>query len=217
MHAPQPPRRPHTTVFRLAALLAAALLAGGPAAAQTAGVPLMKPSLTASAPTAAPATALAAAKTGFRTITWEALVPPDWDPFKEFRDLDLATLQDGDAKAAKLLKRMREVWDTAPVNSALVGQSVRIPGFVVPLEESKDGVKEFLLVPYFGACVHSPPPPSNQIIHVLPRTPAKNLRSMDTVWITGTLRNMQTDSYMGAASWRLEAVNVAPYTEPQAR
>jgi len=213
MHARQPTLASNAAIFRLAALLAAALLAGGSAAAQTAGVPLMKPSLTASAPAAAPV----AAKTGIRTITWEALVPPDWDPFKEFRGLDLATLQDGDAKATRLLKRMREVWDTAPVNSALVGQSVRIPGFVVPLEESKDGVKEFLLVPYFGACVHSPPPPANQIIHVLPHTPARNLRSMDTVWITGTLRNMQTDSYMGAASWRLEAVSVAPYTEPQAR
>ena len=69
------------------------------------------------------------------------------------------------------------------MNSALVGQLVRIPGVVVPLEDSKDGLKEFLLVPYFGACVHSPPPPANQIVHVLPKSPAKGLRSMDAVWI----------------------------------
>lgn len=195
------------------ALAITALLAAGPAAAQGRGVPLMKPALSASTPAAAPAAGRQAA----RTIGWEALVPPDWDPFKEFRAVDLAALQDGDPRAAQLQQRMREVWDTAPVNPALVGQSVRIPGFVVPLEESKEGVKEFLLVPYFGACVHSPPPPSNQIIHVLPRSPARNLRSMDTVWITGTLRQVQTDSYMGAASWRLEADGVSPYTESQAR
>ena len=40
------------------------------------------------------------------------------------------------------------------------------------------------------------------------------LRSMDTVWITGTLTTVRTDSYMGAASYRIEAVGVAPYSEP---
>jgi uncharacterized protein len=195
-------------------LPAVALLLGAAAArAQTDGVPLMKPSITAATPAARPTPPAG----GFRTITWEALVPADWDPFKEFKGIDLASLQDGDPRAAQLLKRMREVWNQAPVNPALVGQQVRIPGFVVPLEDTKDGIKEFLLVPYFGACVHSPPPPSNQIIHVLPQTPAKGFRSMDAVWITGTLSNQQTDSYMGASSWRLEAVAVAPYGPPKPR
>ncbi|MDP2008338.1 MAG: DUF3299 domain-containing protein [Rubrivivax sp.] len=202
--------------FPRAALFTAALLTGACALAQTDGVPLMKPSLTASAPAPSPAK-VAAPVGGFRTITWEALVPPDWDPFKEFKGVDLSSLQDGDPKAAQMLKRMREVWDQAPVNPALVGQQVRIPGFVVPLEDTKDGIKEFLLVPYFGACVHSPPPPSNQIIHVLPKSPAKGFRSMDAVWITGTLSNAQTDSYMGASSWRIEAVGVTPYETPKAR
>jgi len=194
-------------MLRLTCALAAALAVAGPAAAQTDGVPLMKPPL---AGAAAPAST-------FKTITWEALVPPNWDPFKDFKDLNLSTLQDGDPRATEMLKRMREVWDKAPVNPALVGQAVRIPGFVVPLEDTKDGIKEFLLVPYFGACVHSPPPPSNQIIHVLPKTAVKNLRSMDAVWISGTLSNTQTDSYMGASSWRLDAVTVAPYAEAQTR
>ncbi|MDO9074406.1 MAG: DUF3299 domain-containing protein [Rubrivivax sp.] len=203
------------TLFRPAALVTVTLLAcATPALAQTDGVPLMKPSITASAPAAK--TAPPAAGT-FRTITWEALVPPDWDPFAEFKGIDLGSLQDGDPKATLMLKRMREVWDKAPVNTALVGQQVRIPGFVVPLEDTKDGIKEFLLVPYFGACVHSPPPPSNQIIHVLPKSPARGFRSMDAVWITGTLRNTQTDSFMGASSWRLDAVGVTPYETPKAR
>ena len=64
---------------------------------------------------------------------------------------------------------------------------MRIPGFVVPLEDSKDGLKEFLLVPYFGACIHSPPPPANQIIHVLPEHAGQGRASMDTVWVSGML------------------------------
>ena len=197
-------------------LVAAALCLTCSVHAQSSGVPLMKPPLAASA-AGSGTTPSAAAAAGVRTIGWEALSPPEWDPFKEFRGVNLGALQDGDPKAAEMMKRMREVWDNAPVNRALVGQAVRIPGFVVPLEDTKEGLKEFLLVPYFGACVHSPPPPSNQIIHVLPKSAVKGLRSMDAVWITGTLQNTQTDSYMGASSWRVEAVNVAPYTETKAR
>ena len=196
----------------LVALAGALLL---PAAAQAQardGVPLMKPPLQGAAPpaTTPPTPASPAAP---RTIQWEALVPPNWDPFKDFKDLNFQLLDDGDPRAVKMLKRMREVWDSAPANPAIEGQSVRIPGFVVPLEDSKEGLKEFLLVPYFGACIHSPPPPANQIIHVLPRTPAKGLRSMDTVWVSGPIRAVRTDSYMGMSGYRIEAVQVAPYEE----
>ena len=188
-------------------LAAAALILALAAHAQPKdGLPLMKPPLAASKPGAA-------APGSFKTIAWDALVPADWDPFKEFKGLNFQMMDDGDPKAMAMLKRMREVWDNAPVNPALVGQAVRLPGFIVPLEDSKDGMKEFLLVPYFGACIHSPPPPSNQIVHVLPRSPAKGLRSMDAVWISGVLATVQTDTYMGAASYRIEAVSVAPYNE----
>jgi uncharacterized protein len=149
----------------------------------------------------------------YRVINWDELVPAGWDPMKEFKDFDIATLNDSDVRALRMLKRMREVWDNAPANAALEGQSVRIPGFVVPLEETKDGLKEFLLVPYFGACIHSPPPPANQIVHVLPQTAAKGVRSMDAVWISGVMRQTRTDSYMGASSYRIDAKLVEPYTE----
>jgi hypothetical protein len=203
----------HRAQLRWVLTLAAALTAEG-TLAQPAGVPLMKPAIKAPATAAvAPAGAAPAAASAPRTIAWEALVPAGWDPFKDFKSLDLASLNDADPRANELMARMRKAWDNAPVNPALVGQVVRIPGYVVPLEEGKAGMTEFLLVPYFGACVHTPPPPSNQIIHVLPRSPAKDLRSMDTVWVTGVLSTLQTDSYMGTASWRLTATGVTPYAE----
>jgi uncharacterized protein len=182
-----------------------AFVAGSACAQAKDGVPLMNP------PLAAPAKPVVAGAP--KTITWDQLVPAGWDPFKDFKDLNFQLMDDADPRATQMLKKMREVWDNAPTNAALVGQNVRIPGFVVPLEDSKDGLKEFLLVPYMGACVHSPPPPANQIVHVLPRSPAKGYRSMDAVWITGTLVTGKTDSYMGAASYRIEAVSVAPYGE----
>jgi hypothetical protein len=109
---------------------------------------------------------------------------------------------------------MREAWDKAPSNPAMEGATIRIPGYLVPLEDTKAGMKEFLLVPYFGACIHSPPPPANQIIHVLPKTPAQGLRSMDAVWVSGTMKLVRSDTSMGTSGYRMEAVLVEPYAPP---
>ena len=88
----------------------------------------------------------------------------------------------------------------------------RIPGYLVPLEESRGELSEFLLVPYFGACIHSPPPPANQIVHVLPARAVKGFRSMDAVWVTGTMRTQRQDSSMGVSGYRLEAQAVEKYS-----
>ncbi len=149
----------------------------------------------------------------FREIKWEELVPADWDPMKGFAGLNMNILSDNDPRATALLKKMREAWDAAPVNNQMNEVAVRLPGYLVPLEEGKAGMTEFLLVPYFGACIHTPPPPANQIIHVLPQTPARNLKSMDTIWVSGILRTLRTDSYMGVSGYRLEAMVVEPYVE----
>ena len=71
----------------------------------------------------------------------------------------------------------------------LVGESIKIPGFAVPLE-GDDGfeyIDEFLLVPYFGACIHVPPPPPNQVIHVILDEPVYFEVISFAIWITGIL------------------------------
>ena len=71
----------------------------------------------------------------------------------------------------------------------LMGKSVKIPGFAVPLE-GDDGfeyVKEFLLVPTFGACIHVPPPPPNQVIHVILDKSVHFEKLLYAVWITGII------------------------------
>ena len=57
---------------------------------------------------------------------------------------------------------------------------VRIAAFIVPLEDNMQESDEFLLVPYFGACIHTPPPPANQIVLVVPAKPAGGFRSFRT-------------------------------------
>jgi hypothetical protein len=171
-------------------------------------VPQVQPALSAEAPSPGASVSGAA-----RTIGWEQLIPAGWDPYKDLKALNLDTLKDNDPKAEEALKKMRQMWDNAPINPLILGQSVRLPGYVVPLEDLATGIKEFLLVPYFGACVHSPPPPANQIVHVLLDKPAKNLRLMDVVWVSGPLSGTKTDSHMGVASYRIDAKAVTPYQD----
>jgi len=146
-----------------------------------------------------------------RVISWEELVPKDWDPMKELKGVDLSKLDDSDPRANELLMKLQDVSNNAPTNTAMNGVEVKIPGFIVPLEENKGEVTEFLLVPYFGACIHTPPPPANQILHVLPKQGAK-FRAMDTVWVTGKLQTLRNDSMMGVSGYHMAADSVTKYT-----
>ena len=71
----------------------------------------------------------------------------------------------------------------------LIGKSVIIPGFAVPLDgdDGFDYIKEFLLVPTYGMCIHVPPPPPNQVIHVILDKPEHFEKFLYAVWITGIL------------------------------
>ena len=168
---------------------------------------------TAPAPSTPKTTPAKTAEGAARQINWDALVPPDWNPTSQMKGANLGMLSDGDPRAVAMLKTLREAWDKAPTNNEIDGQRVRLPGYIVPLEEGQSGMKEFLLVPYFGACIHTPPPPANQIVHVMPKQPARGFRSMDTVWISGTLKALRSDTSMGASGYRMEADLVEPYVE----
>ena len=159
------------------------------------------------------APAFAAAPAGFETIKWDALVPKDWDPAKQFKSLDLSKLKDGDPQANEALQSLRKAWDNAPAEKSMNGRKVRMPGFVLPLDQSGEAVKRLLLVPYFGACIHTPPPPANQIVQVDLATPKKDLRTMDAVWVSGTLEVFTSDSPWGAVGYRMKAVSIEPYSE----
>jgi uncharacterized protein len=141
------------------------------------------------------------------TLEWDDLVPADWKPqamFEEFADL--TDIDDGDPMAEKLMARIREVWDSAPLVTSLDGKRVRIPGFGVPLDGDAKLVRTFLLVPYFGACIHTPPPPRNQIILVEMKqggVPVDD--AFGALWITGVLKVQPADTEFGHAGYTLIA------------
>ncbi|HRH81422.1 MAG TPA: DUF3299 domain-containing protein [Thiobacillaceae bacterium] len=149
----------------------------------------------------------------YKEITWDDLMPRDWDPMQALQGLDLNKLQDSDPRAQEALDRLKASWNAAPANPAMAGKPIRIPGFMVPLEWGKQEVKEFLLVPYFGACIHVPPPPSNQVIHVLPAKSVKSKTGMDAVWVSGVLEISYKKSELGDATYRMTNARVEPYKE----
>ncbi len=95
----------------------------------------------------------------------------------------------------------------------LDGQRVRIPGFIVPLDDAIDEGAEFLLVPYYGACVHTPPPPANQMAYVtMSGNRSVKLALFDAVWMEGTLRIVNYDSPYGSVGYTIEGLSMRPYT-----
>ena len=155
-----------------------------------------------------------AAKTtgGFRTITFDDLMPADWDPNAIFKQLDMESLQDNDPRAMEVMAKIKQAWEQAPVVPALNGQKIRMAGFLVRLEGDDKHIREFLLVPYFGACVHVPPPPANQVVHVIPDQPVPVGPDMGAVWVSGTLSLAAAKTDLGDAGYRISAVKVEPYT-----
>jgi len=101
---------------------------------------------------------------------------------------------------------------TYNVVDSLDGEKIRIPGYVVPLDFSaKSEHDEFLLVPYFGACLHTPPPPPNQIIYVKANPAAKIPNIYDPVWLEGTMKTGKFSSELGNSAYELSLSKVEPY------
>jgi len=150
----------------------------------------------------------------FHEIGWPDLVPAGWTPPDVLRGMNVNRYQDGDPEAIDALARMKNAWADAPPVKALDGRPVRIAGYVIPLDRENDEVHEFLLLPYFGACIHVPPPPSNQIIYVRSKAPLEGMMTMDTFWVNGTLQVSATDSPWGQAGYTLQAYDMQHYEVP---
>ena len=100
----------------------------------------------------------------------------------------------------------------ADVNEELNGIQAKLPGFVVPLEIVDEGkISEFLLVPYFGACIHTPPPPPNQIVFVSMAKPIELESMWEPVWVEGTFSVEFKQSMYGSAGYSLNADSVKLY------
>jgi uncharacterized protein len=138
-------------------------------------------------------------------VDWEKLLPPNAaKPFNEPPAPVHGYLGESGPAARQS--------GSSAVNADLEGLTLRIPGFIVPLDVDAAGqVVEFLLVPYYGACIHVPPPPPNQIIYVKPAKPILVKDMFNAYWITGRMHVEIRNTQMASASYTMNASKVEAY------
>ena len=134
-----------------------------------------------------------------RTLEWDDLMPP------------------GERAPPQVINHSEvPVFDDFPYSvdirtvSELAGVRARLPGFVVPLDIVDAKVASLLLVPYFGACIHQPPPPPNQIVHVRFAEPIVLESMYMPVWITGVMK-LERYSGLAESGYAMDAEAVEEY------
>lgn len=153
------------------------------------------------------------------TLQWTDLIPPGYNPDDIYldaqREYNIDELQDDDPRVVEVMKKMEALANASPIKKDLDGKRVRLPGYVVPLETDGKQSSEFLLVPYFGACVHVPPPPANQTVHVTTKDPqgARISKLFEIVWVEGVIKTEKFSSELADAGYVITAIKVEPYED----
>ena len=125
---------------------------------------------------------------------------------------DIDKLMDGSEESNAEMERLRQEFYYAPVVDELDGKRVKIAAYITPLEfDGQSLMSEFLLVPYVGACMHTPPPPANQVVHAESATAIEQRDIYEPVWAVGTIRTETVQSDLAESGYRLEVEQVLTY------
>ncbi len=147
----------------------------------------------------------------YRSLTWDDLMPKgEWELYdKQFQSL----FEAGNAVEGSPQDQMIQLGTFKTVEE-LDGKKIRLAGLILPFEfNTQNLVTEFLLVPYFGACIHAPPPPPNQIVYVKSELGIMVERPWMPVWTHGTLHTAKKVNALGDAAYTLQLDWIDPYTE----
>jgi len=165
------------------------------------------------------------------TLSWEDLMPAgeekiladlyaDFYANQEKQFQSQISLSEAATEQADILSRIdegsaedtMEQIGTYNVVEDLNGKQVRLPGYVVPLDFNLSAeYNAFLLVPYFGACLHTPPPPPNQIVFVTSEQMTKIENIEEPVWVEGRMKTGRFGSELGNSAYELTLSKLEPY------
>ena len=152
---------------------------------------------------------------------WTQLLPKDDMPMRRSMPLQRARrgslYDDGDPSANSSFAaemgvsidhssaRRAEQFGSFKTVAELDGRSASLPGYVVPLEfDDRGDMTELLFVPFFGACIHVPPPPPNQVVYVHLPAPAHAPELWDAFELRGTLRTRTVDADVASAAYSMD-------------
>jgi uncharacterized protein len=150
-------------------------------------------------------------------LEWTDLMPKGYNPddlLEEYqKKYNIDELSDDDPVVKEMMKKMDAMLKASPLNTELSGKYIKLPGYVVPLETDGQKSSEFLLVPYFGACIHVPPPPANQTVYVTTedKKGATIRKLYDVVWVTGVIDVSKKTTDLADAGYTINASKVEPY------
>lgn len=171
------------------------------------------------------ATLTALPASAFKTVEWVDLMPKkDLDallaPPSYVTDVEDGSFEDEisnqiqNALGAASDDRYQQALASTQVIPEMADQAIRIPGFIVPLEfDGEQTITQFFLVPFFGACIHVPPPPPNQIIFVNYPKGLKLTALYDPFWISGILKTTLVENETATAAYSLQMQSFEAYTE----
>jgi len=160
-----------------------------------------------------------------RTLLWDELLPADdlkalLNPPEYLDEIDDGSFEDqvsnGLQQALSLAGNdaYQQALVSTKVMPELDGQKVRVPGFLVPLTyDAEQRVTSFFIVPYFGACIHVPPPPPNQIIHAQFEKGSAVADIYDAYWVTGILHTAITQNDTATSAYSLTVTELKLYED----
>lgn len=152
----------------------------------------------------------------FKTVEWADLMPKEdlealLNPPSYVTDVEDGSMEDQISNqmrntiAAASDDRYQQALNSIDVVPEMNGKPIRIPGFIVPLEFNDDQtITQFFLVPFFGACIHVPPPPPNQIIYVNYPQGFKLDVLYNPIWVSGVLKTSLVENNMAVAAYSME-------------
>ncbi|OSP55798.1 DUF3299 domain-containing protein [Pseudoruegeria sp. SK021] len=138
-----------------------------------------------------------------REITWDDLLPPGL-PYAEI-------IGEGELDEANDLWNPIYDENATKLNEELNGAYIKMPGFIIPFETGVEGVTDFMLVPYVGACLHTPPPPANQLVMVTAAEPWPSEQLWDPVWVTGRMSTQLQSTSLGQTGYSIAAADMDVY------
>lgn len=151
----------------------------------------------------------------FDSIGWSQLLP------ESEKQLLTYYLPDESLDFTEQIRRSIEASSSEEYRSAtystnivetLPGKSIAISGFIVPIELGEGRtVQSFFLVPYFGACIHYPPPPPNQMIYVSTPNNFPLPDMYQAYTLKGVLKDGLYEDLLGTSAYQLDLISVTTF------